>query len=105
MPSQIHFDLEPEGGVVVQQQQQQQQTVIVGNTNQPQTGSINIMSVPDGANVRMGGALVGSTPCTLNLPAGIHIVEVSLPGHQDTQETINVLPGGSQTIRISLVAQ
>ena len=44
---------------------------------------VAIRSTPDGAEIYLDGQLIGSTPSSLELPAGTHDLSVRLSGYQD----------------------
>ncbi len=63
---------------------------------------VTVRSEPDGADVYLGANFVGSTPATLELPAGIYKVSLRLSGYKDWQREVQV-PGGSElTLRAHL---
>ena len=54
---------------------------------------VAIRSAPDGAEIYLDGQMIGSTPSTLELPAGTHDLSVRLPGYQDWTRSMRVLSG------------
>ena len=52
-----------------------------------------IRSTPDGAEIYLDGQLIGSTPSSLELPAGTHDLSVRLSGYQDWNRSMRVLSG------------
>jgi hypothetical protein len=54
---------------------------------------VAIRSTPDGAEIYLDGQLIGSTPSTLELPAGTHDLSVRLSGYQDWNRSMRVLSG------------
>jgi S1-C subfamily serine protease len=49
----------------------------------PQSGTVVITSTPSGANVSIDWKSAGLTPLTVTLPAGGHVIRVSLTGYVD----------------------
>jgi hypothetical protein len=68
----------------------------------PETTSVVLKSNPSGAEVTVDGRYMGSTPSTLKLPAGDHIISILKPGFETWQRTISVVPGGEVTIDATL---
>ncbi|MGC1943662.1 MAG: PEGA domain-containing protein, partial [Candidatus Acidiferrales bacterium] len=54
---------------------------------------VAVHSTPDGAEIYLDGQLIGSTPSTLELPAGNHELSVRLSGYQDWTRSMRVLSG------------
>ena len=71
----------------------------------PETTSVVLKSTPSGAEVTADGRYVGSTPSTVKLPAGDHLISILKPGYQPWQRTISVVPGGEVTIDATLEAR
>jgi len=59
----------------------------------PAPAKVAIHSTPDGAEIYLDGQLVGSTPSSLELPAGTHELSVRLSGYQDWTRNMKVLSG------------
>ena len=58
------------------------------------TGSISVYSSPAGASILIDGAYSGTTPKTVNgVPAGNHILRLSLSGYHDYEGSIYVVAG------------
>ena len=53
-------------------------------------GILDVGSEPAGAEVRIDGTLVGTTPLKKPVPVGMHAIEVSLPGHESAAESHEV---------------
>jgi hypothetical protein len=69
----------------------------------PQTGSIMVVSDVSGAEVRMGGQVVGTTPAFLeNIPPGQHTLEVRAPNLPPRTETVFVQTGQRATVNVTL---
>lgn len=61
---------------------------------QPASGTVDIVSRPFGASVRIDGTAVGETPLTGHrLKAGTHRVEVGIEGHEPWASEISIEPG------------
>ena len=58
------------------------------------TGSVMVYSSPAGASILIDGIYVGTTPGNVNgVPAGNHILRLSLSGYYDYEGSIYVVPG------------
>ncbi len=89
-------------------------TVIAGETAPvdfqlvaiPQTGSISVTSVPEGAAIALDGADSGSfTPFAFdNLVPGDHTVAVTLEGYNSASATVSVIAGETAPVDFQLVA-
>jgi hypothetical protein len=55
--------------------------------------TVKVTSEPDGADIQVDGRFAGTTPSTLNLPAGGHKVAVKHAGFQDWQRELQVYAG------------
>ncbi len=75
--------------------------VSVDRSGQP-PARVTVRSEPDGADVFLGDSFVGSTPATLELPAGTYKVSVRLAGYKDWQREVQVLGGSELTLRARL---
>ncbi len=71
----------------------------------PTTGSIRVSSNPSGAQVRIDGAMVGTTTHEQqNVSPGLHTVEVSKSGYQTVTQQVNVLAGQTAQVSVTLPA-
>ncbi len=60
----------------------------------PTTGTVIIYSSPAGASILVDGIYIGTAPRTINnVPAGNHILRLSLSGYHDYEGSIYVVPG------------
>ena len=66
-------------------------------------GGIEITSVPSGADVELDGNIAGSTPCILDVAAGIHTVSVNKSGYKTWKRKI-IVTGGKTNIAAELEA-
>jgi PEGA domain len=67
------------------------------------TGSIRILSTPEGADLRVDGELVGKTPVVRDaIPAGDHVVEFRLKGYFDHKETMKIEGGREKVFSVDL---
>jgi PEGA domain len=64
---------------------------------------LTLVSTPDGADVEVDGAFVGSTPSTVTLASGDHMVRVSKKGFQPYEKTLHT-SGGKVNLRAELDA-
>jgi hypothetical protein len=73
----------------------------VDRSGQPPARVI-ISSEPDAADIYLEGTFVGSTPTTLELPAGTYKVAVKLPGYQEWQRDLRVMAGSEVNLKARL---
>ena len=67
-------------------------------------GNVHIESNPEGASVVLQGKKWGTTPLDMaDMPAGIHILMLSLTGHQPAESKVLVTDGGDEKTLINLV--
>ncbi len=64
------------------------------------TGALNLSTTPDGAKVVIDGKEYGTTPLTVELPAGSHDLEVEKPGYHLLEATLEVV--SNETIPMDL---
>jgi len=58
------------------------------------TGSVNVYSSPTGASILIDGTYCGTTPKTVNgVPAGNHILRLTLSGYNDYEGSIYIVAG------------
>jgi hypothetical protein len=68
--------------------------VTTTSSTQSNSGSVAVYSSPLGASVLIDGKYYGTTPANLtDIPAGNHIIRLSLSGYYDYEGTIYVIPG------------
>lgn len=67
-----------------------------------QTGTVDVITVPDKASVYVDGTYYGKTPLTVTLYPGGHTVLVRLAGYNDYSTNIMVNAGQSQQISVTL---
>jgi len=58
----------------------------------------NFTSTPAGADIRLDGKYVGSTPSDIELLSGTHVVVFSIPGFAEWKRELTVLPGSELTV-------
>jgi hypothetical protein len=88
----------------------ERQTVDIATTLHPAPGTpggeqgfVTIISEPPGAGITIGGISSGTTPLyNRETEAGIHPVEVTLPGYQPFVSEIQVIPGQGNTVLVQL---
>ena len=72
----------------------------------PDTGVVEIRTIPPGATVTTGGKPVGSTtPTSIRLAAGRHVLSISLPGYQTLHVGVEVPPEGTVVLNERLKAE
>jgi hypothetical protein len=66
-------------------------------------GTLQIESLPAGAQVILDGRSVGTTPLTLSdVAAGSHSVQIALAGHRGWRTSVSVEPNGHARVGASL---
>ena len=81
---------------------------VAGNPSADQTAnaadssSVSIKSAPDGAEITIDGKFAGSTPSTVQLKAGEHIISVGKAGYKSRQRTMTIEAGGNLTLNAEL---
>jgi hypothetical protein len=68
-------------------------------------GGINVTSNPDGADVSVDGAFVGSTPALLKLAPGKHTISVGQAGYATWSKDLVVMAGSSVGLKATLTKQ
>lgn len=68
----------------------------------PLTCAVMVKSSPDGADIIVDGKYSGSTPSTLRLTAGSHVLDVSRAGFIKWERTISIDAGGNITVDATL---
>jgi PEGA domain len=66
------------------------------------TGSLDVHSTPDGAEVYVDGAFVGNTPATLKLASGQHTIRCTQSGYKDWSREITVQSGSQAHLTATL---
>ncbi|HLK88499.1 MAG TPA: PEGA domain-containing protein, partial [Polyangia bacterium] len=66
------------------------------------SGSLRILSTPEGAEVRLDGELIGRTPVVHDAGAGDHVVEFRLKGYFDHKETMKAEGGREKIYSVDL---
>lgn len=65
-------------------------------------GTVKVTSEPEGADIQVDGRFVGTTPSTLNLPAGGYKIAVKQAGFQDWQRELQIYSGSEINLRAVL---
>jgi hypothetical protein len=66
----------------------------ISNGETGPTGNVNVYSSPTGASILIDGVYCGTTPKNVNgVPAGNHILRLTLSGYNDYEGSIYVVPG------------
>jgi len=66
------------------------------------TGTINVTSDRDGAEIFVDDKFFGDAPATLRLPVGTHSIILEFPGRADWRRTLEVLKGNKATFKALL---
>lgn len=67
--------------------------------------SVDFNSNPPGADILIDGNLAGTTPSTLHLDAGRHVIQLRIGGYRSWTRTMRVQPGSYPSIRATLEKQ
>jgi hypothetical protein len=67
-----------------------------------QPANVTIKSTPQGADINVDGKFMGSTPSTIQLSPGEHLVSVEKEGLRPWHKTMTVTAGGSVTLDATL---
>jgi hypothetical protein len=65
-------------------------------------GSVDIASVPDGAEVFVDDKFVGNTPETLKLSVGPHNIKLKVDGRKDWERSIEILKDSQLNLKPQL---
>ncbi len=68
----------------------------------PVNSSVTVSSVPSGADMLLDGNFVGSTPSTVDVPPGKHVITIKKADYQEWARTVDFF-GGSITLDAELV--
>ncbi len=68
-------------------------------------GTINVSSVPGGADLLVDGEFIGNCPATLKLAPGKHTITARLSGHKDWSREITVQAGSEVQLTANLEKQ
>lgn len=67
------------------------------------TGTLRVTSTPSGVNLRLDGAIVGTSPFrSLSLRSGRHELVAEHPGHRTARRTIEVAAGSELAVHLTL---
>ena len=66
------------------------------------SSSVVVKSTPDGADITVDGKYVGSTPSTLKLAPGDHMISVEKPGFKSWRRTVTLASGSEITLDATL---
>lgn len=75
---------------------------VISVENNPGRSSLKVTSEPQGADFYLDGALAGSTPSSIGIPAGQHTITVKQAGFQDWQRELSVLAGSEINLNATL---
>lgn len=71
----------------------------------PATGTVEVHSIPDGAEVYVDGAFIGDAPATLKLAPGQHTIRVNQSGFKEWSREITVQAGSDAHLSVPLDKQ
>jgi hypothetical protein len=71
----------------------------------PATGTLDVHSTPEGAEVYVDGTFIGNAPATLKLTPGQHTIRVTQAGYKDWSREIGVQAGSEAHLTASLGKQ
>jgi membrane-bound inhibitor of C-type lysozyme len=77
---------------------------IAGHWVPPPTGTLLLHSIPAGAQVWIGGALVGHTPLTLELSPGAYHLELRLSGFHTLRTSFTIHASQATRLNLPLIA-
>ena len=70
----------------------------------PTTGTLEVVTFPSNATVRLDGTLIGSSPLTYgNVSAGTHTVQISKSGYETETRQVTITAGQTTTLQVTLV--
>ncbi len=80
-------------------------TVRVAPVQAPLPGELRVFSLPTGAEVRVNGAVAGSTPATIrSQPSGPALrIEVFQPGYRRVEQTVTLKPREARNVNFGLL--
>jgi hypothetical protein len=79
---------------------------LVPNPPQPQTGSINVVTSPRGADIYVDGNYYAESPYVVtNLPAGSHTLRLHKAGYDEYLSTVTVSAGQQTQVSVTFSAQ
>ncbi|NMB78241.1 MAG: PEGA domain-containing protein [Methanomicrobiales archaeon] len=69
-----------------------------------ETGTVQVTSIPAGAELYLDGEYRGTTPATISgIPAGSHTVELRLEGYERWSAPVTITPGGTAKVPAALM--
>lgn len=74
-------------------------------TGVPATGTLDVHSTPEGAEVYVDGTFIGNAPATLKLTPGQHTIRVTQAGYKEWSREIGVQAGSEAHLTASLGKQ
>lgn len=75
------------------------------NAEAKETGTVSVLSDPDGAEIFVDGKFVGNAPATLKLSPGAHKIIVKAVGRSDWARELEVLKDSQVNLKAVLSAQ
>jgi hypothetical protein len=65
------------------------------SSSEVDVSTLLIKADPDGADITIDNKFVGTTPSTLQIKAGDHLILIEKPGYKPWQKTLTIVPGSS----------
>ncbi len=72
---------------------------------QQMPATLSVQSTPPGAEVRVDGAVVGTTPMSAEVAPGEHALEIAFEGHAAVRETLVLAFGTKRALDVELEAE
>ena len=76
-----------------------------GNGADPALSTVDLKSMPDGAEIIVDDKFMGSTPSSLRLTVGDHKIKLGKPGFKTWERTMTVSAGATATVDATLEKQ
>ena len=76
-----------------------------GRTEGVTSGTVDLTTTPEGAEIRIDGEMKGVSPLSITLPVGSHELVVTKEGHHPLEATIDVPSGEKVPIDLKLAKE
>lgn len=67
--------------------------------------SLEVVSTPDGADIQLDGVFVGSTPSTITVATGDHVITLNKTGYAVWERKLRITGGGNVRVNAQLQQQ